>query len=152
MKINKMFEMKGENFFRNEEEKIVIESLVKNSTSTIISLGGGAFLNEIIRSHVISDSISFWLDDKITTIFNRLNKSYKRPLFKKNKFKDLPYPIIVARYITFKRTYDNDNNVILIIQYKFYNFFILIGILTLTFRNVDPKYTLNTEIVGGMAN
>ena len=59
MKINKMFEMKGENFFRNEEEKIVIESLVKNSTSTIISLGGGAFLNETIRSHVISDSISF---------------------------------------------------------------------------------------------
>ena len=89
MKINKMFEMKGENFFRNEEEKIVIENLVKNSTSTIFSLGGGAFLNETIRSHVISDSISFWLDDKVTTIFNRLNKSYRRPLFKKNKFKIL---------------------------------------------------------------
>ena len=85
--IFQIFQIQGENYFRNLEQDMTLKYL--NQKRAVISLGGGAFLNETIRSHVISDSISFWLDDKITTIFNRLNKSYKRPLFKKNKFKTL---------------------------------------------------------------
>ena len=41
MTIFKIFETKGEIFFRNFEEKITLEILKKDSV--VISLGGGAF-------------------------------------------------------------------------------------------------------------
>ena len=47
MTISEIFQIKGEKFFRNIEEKITIKLLKKDNT--IISLGGGAFLNLKIR-------------------------------------------------------------------------------------------------------
>ena len=43
MSIKKIFEDKGENYFRKIEEKITLKALRKNKN--IISIGGGAFLN-----------------------------------------------------------------------------------------------------------
>ena len=51
--IAEIFEKKGEDFFRKEEEKEVLKSLKKNNC--IIALGGGAFINKTIRS-VISQT------------------------------------------------------------------------------------------------
>ena len=48
MKINEIFLKKGEIFFRNLEEKITLKLL--NNYNTIISLGGGAFINDKIRN------------------------------------------------------------------------------------------------------
>ena len=51
----------------------------------VISLGGGAFLNNSIRRTVKHSSVSFWLDVKTDILINRLKKNKKRPLlFKKN--------------------------------------------------------------------
>ena len=47
MNIAEIFSKKGENFFRNLEEKITIKSL--ESSNVVISLGGGGFVNEKIR-------------------------------------------------------------------------------------------------------
>ena len=41
MNITEIFSKKGENFFRNLEEKITIKSL--ESSNSVISLGGGEF-------------------------------------------------------------------------------------------------------------
>ena len=60
MDISEIFEKKGENYFRNLEERITIKNL--KSVSTVISLGGGAFINEKIRKEVLSDHLSFWLN------------------------------------------------------------------------------------------
>ena len=54
--------------------------------NSVISLGGGAFLNNTIRRNATKKfSISFWLDVPIDELIKRLKKSNKRPLlFKKN--------------------------------------------------------------------
>ena len=43
MKINEIFEKKGEKFFRNLEEETTLNALKSNNS--IISLGGGSWLN-----------------------------------------------------------------------------------------------------------
>ena len=47
LSIKEIFETKGEKFFREIEEKVSIELLKKERI--IIALGGGAFLNNLIR-------------------------------------------------------------------------------------------------------
>ena len=78
MNIAEIFLKKGENFFRNLEEKITIKSL--KSSNGVISLGGGGFVNEKIRKEVITNNFSFWLNWNNTTLFNRIKNSYKRPI------------------------------------------------------------------------
>ena len=76
--IKKIFETKGENYFRKFEEKITLKKLKLNST--VISLGGGSFTNKNIRKEILKNHLSFWLnwDDKI--LLNRIKNSKKRPL------------------------------------------------------------------------
>ena len=51
----------------------------------MISLGGGAFINNLIRKNVKKLTISFWLDTPINELIKRLKKNKKRPLlFRKN--------------------------------------------------------------------
>ena len=81
--IDIIFKNKGENYFRSLEKKITLNELKKENT--VISLGGGAFLNNSIRRTVKHSSVSFWLDVKTDILINRLKKNKKRPLlFKKN--------------------------------------------------------------------
>jgi shikimate kinase/shikimate kinase/3-dehydroquinate synthase len=78
LSISKIFEKRGEVYFRKFEEKITLKKLRFNST--VIALGGGAFTNKNIRKEVLKDNISFWLnwDDKI--LLNRIKNSKRRPL------------------------------------------------------------------------
>ena len=85
MVINEIFEKKGENFFRIEEEKITLNSL--DEKNCIIALGGGAFINEKIREKVLNLSISIWLNADIDLISKRLKKNVKRPLLKNENIK-----------------------------------------------------------------
>ena len=78
MKIVEIFEKKGENFFRNLEEKITLKLL--NSTNNVISLGGGGFINEKIRKEVLKNNFSFWLNCDTQTLLNRIKKNQKRPI------------------------------------------------------------------------
>jgi len=78
MKISKIFENKGEKFFREIEERITLDTLKKKNI--VISLGGGAFLNNNIRKEILSNHISFWLNLSGISIFNRIKKSTKRPI------------------------------------------------------------------------
>ncbi len=76
--IKEIFEINGEDYFRKIEEKITLKKL--KLKSVIISLGGGAFINQSIRKEVIKNHISFWLDWNHQTLLNRIKKSKKRPL------------------------------------------------------------------------
>ena len=78
MSISKIFETKGENYFRKFEEKITLKILKINST--VISLGGGAFINKVIRKEVLEKHISFWLNWDNEILVNRIKNSKKRPL------------------------------------------------------------------------
>ena len=78
MKIAEIFEKKGENFFRNLEEKITLKVL--NSTNNVISLGGGGFINEKIRKEVLKNNFSFWLNCDAQILLNRIKNNKKRPI------------------------------------------------------------------------
>jgi len=78
MSVPKIFEKKGESFFRKIEEKITLQENKKKNI--IISLGGGAFINSKIRKNILVNSESFWLDLDVKLIEKRLMKSKKRPL------------------------------------------------------------------------
>ena len=88
--IAKIFEEKGEDYFRKIEEKITLKVLKINST--VISLGGGGFINKIIRKEVLKNHISFWLNWNNQILLNRIKNSKKRPIAfnaKENELIDL---------------------------------------------------------------
>jgi shikimate kinase/shikimate kinase/3-dehydroquinate synthase len=78
LSIKKIFETKGENYFRKFEEKITLKKL--KSKPVVISLGGGAFTNRNIRKEVIKNHLSFWLNWSDKILVNRIKNSKKRPL------------------------------------------------------------------------
>ena len=87
MKIVDIFATKGETFFRSEEELISLECLKKNNS--VISLGGGSFVNDKIRDKVLTSSVSFWIVVKNEVIKNRLKNNKNRPLVNKYGIKNI---------------------------------------------------------------
>ena len=77
-KIAKIFESKGEKYFREIEEFTTLKFL--NKSKSVISLGGGAFLNNKIKEEVLNNHISFWLNWDIKTLVDRIRDSKKRPI------------------------------------------------------------------------
>ena len=78
MKITEIFKIKGENFFRNLEEKTTVKLL--NFSNAVISLGGGGFVNEIIRKETNTKSKTFWLNWNLGTLISRIRKKNNRPI------------------------------------------------------------------------
>ena len=77
-KITDIFKENGEDFFRKIEEKITLKKLKLNSS--VISLGGGAFINRNIRKEVLKNHLSFWLNWNNKILLDRIKNSKKRPL------------------------------------------------------------------------
>ena len=78
MSISEIFEKKGEDYFRNLEEKITLKSLKK--IKNVVSLGGGGFINAKIRKEILTNHFSFWLNWDESILIKRIKDSKKRPL------------------------------------------------------------------------
>ena len=78
MSIAEIFKKKGEDYFRNLEEKITLKCLKK--IKNVVSLGGGGFINIKIRKEILINHCSFWLNWDETTLVERVRSSKKRPL------------------------------------------------------------------------
>ena len=78
LSIKKIFETKGEDYFRKVEERISLKKL--NEDSVVISLGGGAFLNTKIRNEILKKHLSYWLNCSSQVILKRIKNSKKRPI------------------------------------------------------------------------
>ena len=98
--INLIFKKKGENYFRTLENDICLQELKKSNS--VISLGGGAFLNKSIRMNTKILSVSFWLDLSIEELIKRLSKTKKRPLLYRKNLSDEVKKIYLER----KKTYN----------------------------------------------
>ena len=78
MTISDIFQKKGESFFRKFEERISIQNLKKSNS--VISLGGGAFINKKIQKEVLKNHISIWLRWDNKNLISRIKNSHKRPI------------------------------------------------------------------------
>jgi shikimate kinase len=78
MSVSEIFEKKGENYFRNLEEKVTLKCLKK--IKNVISLGGGGFMNARIRKEVLTAHFSFWLNWDESILIRRIKGSKKRPI------------------------------------------------------------------------
>ena len=100
MKIWEIFQNMGENFFRIEEEKEVLECLKRNKT--VLALGGGAFMNKNIRNSILKNSLSFWLDLNLETITKRVKWNKKRPLLNQKNDEEIIKKLYVKRKNIYK--------------------------------------------------
>jgi shikimate kinase len=93
--INSIFKEKSESYFRKIENDITLQEL--SNVNSVISLGGGAFLNKSIRASVKKTSVSFWLDVNTEELIRRLKKTKKRPLLYKKNINDTINKIYLER-------------------------------------------------------
>jgi len=82
MSILEIFKKKGEDYFRNLEEKVTLKCLKKSKK--VISLGGGGFINAKIRKEILSNHFSFWLCWDESILIKRIKGSKKRPLISRS--------------------------------------------------------------------
>ncbi len=101
--IQDIFKNKGEDYFRKIEKKITLEILKKNNL--VIALGGGSFMDNLIRKEINNSSISFWIDLKIESIIPRLKNVKKRPLLNQDNLKESMNKIYLER----KKIYNEAN-------------------------------------------
>ena len=87
LSIVKIFETKGEKFFRKIEEEEVLKIIKKEGY--VVALGGGAFINNIIRENIKKNCFSVWIKLNINKIFERTKNNQKRPLLKNNSKEEL---------------------------------------------------------------
>ena len=87
MSIFKIFEAKGEDYFRDLEEKI--PNKILKTSHKVVSLGGGAFVNKNIRKEILSNHFSFWLYCNEEILLKRIRINKRRPLAHKSTDKEL---------------------------------------------------------------
>ena len=80
--ISKIFEEKGESYFRSLE--LELSEKISNSSSKIISTGGGIILNDKNIINLSKNSLCVCLNANPSTIFNRICNDKNRPLRAKN--------------------------------------------------------------------
>ena len=100
MKIVEIFQKKGEPYFRNLEKKIILNLLNKNNC--VISLGGGAFINEAVRNVSQKDNATIWLNWSLKTLIDRIKKNNKRPIASNLNDKEL-IDLLINRSIIYSK-------------------------------------------------
>lgn len=77
--INEIFAQDGEKYFRQTEQKM-IEEIIKRNENMVLSLGGGAFMNENTRKTLLENTLVIWLKAPIDVILHRIGNKNNRPL------------------------------------------------------------------------
>lgn len=88
LKVYDFFSRYGENEFRKLEKKVFLKSL-SNTNKSVISTGAGILSDNEIISSIQTNSLSIFLDIKISNLVERLKYNLKnRPKLKKKNLKE----------------------------------------------------------------
>lgn len=82
-RISDIFQLQGENTFR-EIEKKVIKKITSQLETTVISTGGGVVLNEENIRNLKQTGVVIWLKASPEEIYQRIKESTERPLLKED--------------------------------------------------------------------
>ena len=107
--IKEIFEKFGENYFRVGERKI-INNILNKKKNTILSVGGGAFINDQSREVINKMGLSVWLKASYETLHKRLKKNIdNRPIFGDQDFETKLKELISSREISYKKAHISVN-------------------------------------------
>lgn len=101
MSIPDLFEAYGEPEFRALEAR-VIKRLLKTGPR-VLSTGGGAFMNDIIRTMVLDKGVSVWLKADLDVLWARVSKRDSRPLLKTANPRQTLSDLLDKRYPVYAR-------------------------------------------------
>jgi len=77
--ISQIFSEKGESYFREIEAKIIAKIIARNE-KMVLSVGGGAFINNNLRQLIKDNCITIWLQASVKQILLRTQAKNSRPL------------------------------------------------------------------------
>lgn len=77
--IKDIFAQEGEPYFRTIEKEVIQEVILREE-NIVLSLGGGAFMNEEVRASLKEKAVVVWLDAGIDHILHRVGYKDNRPL------------------------------------------------------------------------
>ena len=94
--ISDIFEIYGEENFRDLEKRVMLRLL--NNHSSIIATGGGAFMQPEIRDAIANKAVSVWLKADLPVLLERVSRRDNRPLLKNGDKSDILQRLIDERY------------------------------------------------------
>ena len=94
--ISDIFEIYGEDEFRALEKR-VIERLL-GQAPMVLATGGGAFMNDQTRKHILSSATAIWLNASLDVLVERTSRRSGRPLLDDKNPKDILKKLIDERY------------------------------------------------------
>jgi len=116
--IPEIFAENGEKYFRDLEVKI-IQEITARDEEIVLSLGGGAFMNEGIREIIKKKAVTIWLYASIDEILHRIGGKNNRPLLNGKNKREILEELAKKRYniyalADFKFDTSHDNHDVLI--------------------------------------
>jgi shikimate kinase len=82
MTIPEIFEIYGEEYFRDGERRVIARLLAEGCAPSVIATGGGAFVNEATRALILERGLAIWLDSDVDTLVERTARKDNRPLLR----------------------------------------------------------------------
>jgi shikimate kinase len=77
--ISEIFKNKGEEYFREIERK-TIRKILNSNNSQVLSIGGNAFDDDVIRGRIKDKAISIFLEVDLDTLIKRVERRNNRPM------------------------------------------------------------------------
>ncbi len=97
LSISEIFSQKGEKYFREVEAKIISE-IISRDEEIVLSLGGGAFINETTKSILKEKTLTIWLDVPIDEILRRVGNKTNRPLLNQKNRREVLENLALKRF------------------------------------------------------
>ena len=94
--ISDIFELYGENAFRDVEKKVI--SRLLEGEAQIIATGGGAFINDENRKMIKEKGISIWLKAELPILVERTGRRGGRPLLENGNPAEILKGLMDERY------------------------------------------------------
>lgn len=89
MPISELFATKGEPYFRQRELE-TIRKVVGDSAPVVLSIGGGAFMNPVIRFLLKDPAATFYLQARVEILVERVGSGATRPLLTQGTHATVP--------------------------------------------------------------
>ena len=96
-----IFEIYGEQAFRDVEERVIKRLLTKGAG--VLATGGGAYINPNTRDAITQHGYCIWLKASLDTLVKRTAKRTGRPLLKSGEPREILRDLMNKRYPVYAR-------------------------------------------------